>query len=65
MEGSVKLNKTPIYKLGKPLCNEKYSISVQNDNMDIIENELNEISSKIDNIVSISENEIIELTNSI
>ena len=59
------MNQTPIYKLGKPLSNEKYSISVQNDNMDIIENELNEISSKIDNIVSISENEIIELTNSI
>lgn len=59
------MNQTPIYKLGKPLSNEKYSISVQNDNMDIIENELNEISSKIDNIVSISENEIIELINSI
>lgn len=59
------MNQTPIYKLGKPLSNEKYSISVQNDNMDIIENELNEISSKIDNIVSISEDEIIELTNSI
>ena len=59
------MNQTPIYKLGKPLSNEKYSISVQNDNMDIIENELSEISSKIDNIVSISENEIIELTNSI
>lgn len=59
------MNQTPIYKLGKPLSNEKYSISVQNDNMDIIENELSEISSKIDNIVSISEDEIIELTNSI
>ena len=59
------MNQTPVYKLGKPLSNEKYSVSVQNNNMDIIENELNEISSKIDNIVSISEDEIIELTNSI
>lgn len=58
------MNQTPIYKLGKPLSNEKYSISVQNDNMDIIENELSEISSRIDDIVSISEDEIIELTNS-
>lgn len=58
------MNQTPIYKLGKPLSNEKYNISVQNDNMDILENELSEITSRIDNIVSISEDEIINLVNS-
>lgn len=59
------MNQTPVYKLGKPLSNEKYSVSVQNNNMDIIENELKEVNTRIDDIVAISEDEIIELTNSI
>lgn len=58
------MNQTPIYKLGKPLSNEKYSVSVQNNNMDILENELSELNNKVDNIVPISESEIIQLVNS-
>ena len=43
------MNTTPYYGLGKPLSTEKYSVSVQNNNMDLIDSALNELESNSNN----------------
>lgn len=43
------MNTTPHYGLGKPLSTEKYSVSVQNNNMDLIDSALNELESNNNN----------------
>lgn len=43
------MNTTQYYSLGKPLSTEKYSVSVQNTNMDLIDSALNRIELKNSN----------------
>ncbi|MDE7252114.1 MAG: hypothetical protein K2O32_04150 [Acetatifactor sp.] len=43
------MNTTPHYGLGKPLSTEKYSVSVQNNNMDLMDSALNELASNSNN----------------